>query len=116
MPVTPSACAVKKLTSRRSWSLDVGVCNRNTTMPAYSSGASWVGEIEVEGHETALPGLHRDGNVGVGASGESLLVHRGHVVAPSSQSVSRVAVDVFVELDLHEVSTTGRIRSDKQAQ
>ena len=44
-------------------------------------------------------------------AGESLVVHRGRVVTPSGKRVTYVAVNVLVELDLHEVSTTGRIRS-----
>ena len=37
-PATLSACAEKKLTSRRTWSLHVGVRSRSTTIPAYSAG------------------------------------------------------------------------------
>ena len=49
--------------------------------------------------------------VGVGTAGEPLVTGRGHVVAPAGESVARVAVDVFIELDLHGLVTRGRMRS-----
>ena len=60
-------------------------------------------EVEVGGDETAV--LIPDGlcDVGIRVAGEALVEHSGDVVSRGSQSSGDVAVDVLVELDLHDV-------------
>src|SRR5207249_2473971 len=70
-----------------------------------------IGEIEIEGDETAPLATHCRGQIDVGTAAKLLVVDREDIVAPAGEGGLSIPVDVFVELDPHEDLTSGTILS-----
>ena len=70
-----------------------------------------IGEVEIKSHQAASFVTNRGGDIDIGFPRQTFVMHGLDIVPLSLKRLLEIAVDVFVELDLHGVPVRGRIRS-----